>query len=143
MNDFRKYRLSLVCEDNASYDTLCDADRAKELCQKLLSDADREHFVVIALSAKLEPIGWHIAHIGTLSISVVHPREVFKFAILANAERILVCHNHPSEDPSPSDADLQITNLLSDAAKILKIDLLDHIIVTREDCFSFAENNML
>lgn len=89
-----------------------------------------EQFIVILLDRKNHPLGRHVVSSGTLTSSLVHPREVFKPAILGSAASIIVSHNHPSSgDPAPSAADIQVTRQLRDAAKILGIDLLDHVIV--------------
>ena len=73
---------------------------------------DREHFVVLCLNVKNQPTHINIAHIGSLNASVVHPREVFKPAILANAASIMVFHNHPSGNPEPSPEDIEVTHRL-------------------------------
>jgi DNA repair protein RadC len=71
--------------------------------------------------------------LGTASASLVHCREVFKFAILQSACAIIVIHNHPSGDPAPSRADIQVTRQLREAAKLIGIDLLDHVIIGNRD----------
>ena len=88
----------------------------------------QESFWVVCLNRKNFPLARSRVTIGTATSSLVHPREVFKVAILAGATGIIVAHNHPSGDPSPSSADIHITKQLKSAAKIVGIDLLDHII---------------
>ena len=88
-----------------------------------------EHFITVLLDRKFHPLGRHTVTTGTLTSSLVHPREVFKAAILASAGSIIASHNHPSGDPAPSRADIEVTRQLREAAKILSIDLLDHVIV--------------
>lgn len=90
---------------------------------------DREGFVVIHLDSRHHVRSVELASIGSLNASIVHPREVFKAAILANASAIIVAHNHPSGDPEPSNEDIAITKRLGKAGEILGIDLLDHVIV--------------
>lgn len=90
---------------------------------------DREHLFVMYLSTKLRVCGFENISIGTLNTALVHPREVFKGAILNNAASVIIVHNHPSGDVNPSDADIQITQRLKEAGKILGIELLDHIIL--------------
>lgn len=90
---------------------------------------DRETFAVIYLNTKNNPIGVSTVSIGTLSMSVIHPREVFKGAILANAAGIIIAHNHPSGNPDPSEEDKAATKRLRDAGELLGIELLDHIII--------------
>ena len=89
----------------------------------------QEAFYCIYLDRKNHPLGRHMITLGTVNSTVVAPREVFRGAILASASALIVAHNHPSGDPAPSAADVQITRVLRDAAKIIDIDLLDHVIV--------------
>ncbi len=89
----------------------------------------QEAFYCIYLDRKNHPLGRHMITLGTVNSTVVAPREVFRGAILASASALVVAHNHPSGDPAPSAADVQITRALRDAAKIIDIDLLDHVIV--------------
>lgn len=91
----------------------------------------QEQFVVIPVSRKNHPLGRFVISVGTVSSTLVHPREVFRPAILAGASAVIVAHNHPSGDPAPSRADIQVTRNLREAAKVLQIDLLDHIISGR------------
>lgn len=94
----------------------------------------QESFWVICLDRKNKPIGRTMISLGTLTSTLAHPREVFKIAILASAAAIVVSHSHPSGDPAPSSADLALTRQLRDAAKIIGIDLIDHVIVgAKED----------
>jgi DNA repair protein RadC len=90
---------------------------------------DREHFVVIAVSVRGSIIGMNVVSIGSLDASVVHPREVFKFAILANADSIILAHNHPSGIPEPSAEDVLVTQKIVDAGALLGIKVLDHLVV--------------
>ena len=90
---------------------------------------DVENLMVVYLSTRLKPIGWSIIGIGTLNGVLVEPREVFRAAIIANAASIILGHNHPSGDPYPSSADIQITRTLTAAGKLLKIEVMDHIVL--------------
>ena len=103
----------------------------------------KEHFVEIAISSKGEIIGYSVISIGDISSSIVHPREVFQFAILANAAVIIVAHNHPSGDPAPSQEDIRVTKRLAECGNILGIKLVDHIIVGDNDYYSFMKNRLL
>lgn len=94
-----------------------------------IQNKTQEHFIMLALNTKNAVIGIHTVHIGSLNISVVHPRDVFQRAILNNAGAIMVLHNHPSGDPTPSNEDIEVTRRLIDAGEILGIDVLDHIII--------------
>ena len=94
----------------------------------------RESLWVGCLDRKNKPISRTMVTLGTLTCALAHPREVFKIAILASAAAIVVSHNHPSGDPAPSAQDVQLTRQLREAAKIIGIDLIDHVIVgTVED----------
>lgn len=97
-----------------------------------LADVDREHFVVLMLDAQNRLLGIHTAGIGTLTAVLVSPREVFKAAVLANAASVIVGHNHPSGDPTPSAEDFAITDVLRAAGKLLDIPVLDHVVVGEE-----------
>ena len=89
----------------------------------------QEVFYVILLNRKNKPLGRIAITSGTVSSAIAHPREVFRPAILGGASAIICAHNHPSGDPAPSAADVQVTRALRDAAKIIDIELLDHVIV--------------
>jgi DNA repair protein RadC len=94
-----------------------------------LADADREYFLTLMLSTKNNITGVNVASIGTLNSSLVHPREVFKAAILANAASVVLVHVHPSGDPTPSAEDLEITKRLVEAGKIIGIEIIDHVVI--------------
>jgi DNA repair protein RadC len=89
----------------------------------------QEAFYCVYLDRKNHPLGRHLITLGTVDSTLVAPREVFRGAILASASGVVVAHNHPSGDPAPSQADLRVTRTLRDAAKILQIELLDHVVV--------------
>lgn len=92
-----------------------------------------EVFVVVSLDTKNQIVGVNIPFRGTLNTSIVHPRDVYQAALLNNANSIIVMHNHPSGDPTPSNEDIDITKRLIEAGNILGIPLLDHIIVGNSD----------
>ena len=100
---------------------------------------DREHFIVLLLDRKNNVTGINTVAIGSLSATVVHPREVFTPAILDKAAAIILAHNHPSGDPAPSPEDKAMTRKLVEAGKLLGIQVLDHIIVGHERAYSFAD----
>ncbi len=104
---------------------------------------DKEHFKVIILNVKNAVIKVVDIAIGSLSGALVHPRELFKVVIKANASHIIIAHNHPSGDPSPSEEDMNITRRLREGAQLLGIKLLDHVIIGKEGFFSFKENGLL
>ena len=105
--------------------------------------ADREHLVVLVLNARSVVLAVETVSIGTLSASLVHPREVFKAAIMFNGAAIIVAHNHPSGVVDPSSEDKECTRRLKDAGKLLGIPLLDHVIVGSVKHFSFKEGGLL
>lgn len=107
-----------------------------------LAHLDREHFVVCMLDTKNRVIGSPTISVGTLSSSLVHPREVFKPAIKASAASVILAHNHPSGDVRPSREDREVTRKLVDAAGIIGIEILDHVIVG-DGFFSMKEHGML
>ena len=130
-----KLKLYLVNESRAKrpWPTITSAEDAARLL-KPLTYASEEHFVSLHLNAKFEVIGLHEVSHGTLSASLVHPREVFKAALVANSYAILVCHNHPSGAKlAPSNEDLETTKQLIKAGKVLGVSVLDHIILGLDD----------
>ena len=85
------------------------------------------------------PLGFHVCSVGTVGSALVHPREVFKIAILANAAAVILVHNHPSGDPLPSGEDKQITKRIKEAGELMGISVLDHVILGDERFYSFAD----
>lgn len=114
---------------------------AQDVCQLLrgAGSADRESFYAMHLDIKNRVIGTEEVSRGSVSGVEVHPREVFKSAILSNATAILMAHNHPSGDPTPSSADIELTRRLADAGENLGISVRDHVIVTDTQCRSMRD----
>ncbi|MDA9101161.1 DNA repair protein RadC [Omnitrophica bacterium] len=110
-----------------------------------LRTRDREEFVSLHLDKGNRPLCWDRVSVGTLSEALVHPREVFKTALLSNASAVIFIHNHPSGRGEPSPEDRQITKKLLDAARLLEIQVMDHLIIYGEDgrFFSFREQGLL
>lgn len=104
---------------------------------------NKEHFLVVTLNGGHEIIQIHVVSVGTLNRTIIHPREIFSEAIKENAAAIIVCHNHPSGNCFPSNDDIETTQVLIEASKIIGIELLDHIIIDYENYFSFVEHNVL
>jgi len=104
---------------------------------------NREHFVGFYLNSRNQVLKREIISIGSLNASIVHPREVFLPAVAMSAASVVLAHNHPSGDPTPSEEDLAITRRLLEAGRILGIDLLDHVVVARESYASFKERRLL
>jgi DNA repair protein RadC len=104
-------------------------------------DQDKEHFYVMHLDSHRRINLVELVAIGTLTDAKIHPRETYRRAVIEGSYGIIVAHNHPSGDPTPSEADVLVTNTLRTAGEILNILLLDHIIFTPTRFYSFLENN--
>lgn len=117
------------------------SDAASGIVQGILQNEIVENFVVILLDARNKVLGITFACKGTANSCMVHPREVFGPAIRESAVSIIVSHNHPSGDPTPSREDIALTRKLVDAGALLGIPVLDHIIVGYERTFSFSSNH--
>lgn len=113
------------------------------ILQPLIGDADREHFVVLMLNTRNAVIGIHTVSTGTLNASLVHPREVFKAALLANTAALILGHNHPSADLSPSVEDVALTKRLRDAGELMGLPVLDHLIIGHDHFISLKERGDL
>nr|WP_251132238.1 DNA repair protein RadC [Exiguobacterium sp. ERU656] len=103
------------------------------VARRFIQDDDREVFLVILLNTKNRVIAVHRAHVGSINSSIIHPREIFKSAILNNATSLIVSHQHPSGDPKPSLEDIEVTERLQEVGRIIGIKLLDHIVVGAGD----------
>jgi DNA repair protein RadC len=108
--------------------------------QRLAEDGTQEQFHIVTLDTKRQVIDTHLITVGILDSSLVHPREVFRPAIRDAASAILLAHNHPSGDPTPSRADLVVTQRLVDAGKLIGIEVLDHIVVGNPSALSLKAN---
>jgi DNA repair protein RadC len=108
-----------------------------------ITSQKKEHFVVFYLDIRNQVIKKDIISIGTLTASIVHPREVFEPAIRDGAAQIILSHNHPSGVVEPSQADRDLTKRLVDAGKILGIEIIDHIVVSKKSYYSFVEHKLL
>lgn len=104
----------------------------RHLMSSVIYRPDVENMVVVHLNSRLAPIGFEVISQGTLNTLLVHPREVFKSAIVMNAHSIVLAHNHPSGDPSPSPEDITVTRDLIRAGQLLKIEVRDHVILGRQ-----------
>ena len=120
----------------------CPHDVADFLMPRLRYAA-KEQFVVILLNNKNKVIGTEVVSEGSLSSSIVHPREVYAPAILHHAAAIMVAHNHPSGDPKPSTEDTEVTRVLARSGKVLGIPMIDHVIIGDGNYYSFLENEAL
>ncbi|MDY5331681.1 MAG: JAB domain-containing protein [Porcincola intestinalis] len=110
---------------------------AVDFITREFGDLDREVFMILNLTCHLQVINMNICSMGTLNYTIVHPREVFKTSILSNASAVLLIHNHPSGILEPSKEDIDLTERMVSAGKILGIDVLDHLIIgTKERAYT-------
>jgi DNA repair protein RadC len=116
---------------------------AASVLTTLLQHEPAEVFAILCLSTKHRVIAYHEVSRGTLNATLVHPRDVFRAAILANAAAVIVSHVHPSGDPTPSPDDCDLTRRLTAAGALLGIEVLDHIIVGADGYVSFKETGRL
>ena len=141
------YRLKMVKEDTVEYgDTTIKSPGdivrfAREVLE--MEEMAEENFIVICLNTKNKIAGVHTVSIGSLNSTIVHPREVFKAALLNNASAIVLMHNHPSGDPEPSREDIATTRRLVDAGNILGIKVFDHVVIGDGRYISLKEQGMM
>jgi DNA repair protein RadC len=109
----------------------------------LLGDLDHEEFWILLLNRNNKVIDKFMASKGGITGTVIDVRTIMKIALEKVSTSMILCHNHPSGNLLPSDADLQITQKLKDAGKILDIQVLDHLIITQKNYYSFADNGVL
>lgn len=109
--------------------TISTPEDVVELCGTRLRGRDREHFLTLALNTKNRLLRIIEVSIGSLNASIVHPRELFKESVRLSAASVIVVHNHPSGDPTPSGADVQLTRRIVKAGDVLGIEVLDHVVI--------------
>jgi len=144
------YRVSLVRDEHIKFEQtrLSNPSQAQKVIQNLIyaqGQPDREQFCVLLLDAKNKTIGLNIVSTGSLSSASVHPREVLKPAILANAAAMILAHNHPSGELTPSPQDKAITKKIIQASKIMGIAVHEHLIISMDEdrYFSFADQGLI
>jgi DNA repair protein RadC len=113
-----------------------------KLLRPKIGKEDREHFVAVLLSSRNTVIGIETISIGSLNASIVHPREVFKPAIIHSASAIALGHNHPSGDPTPSEEDIAITKRIKEAGMLIGIEVVDHVVVAGTTYVSLREKRL-
>ena len=115
-------------------------------------EPDKETLAVILLTARLRPFAWHRVSVGALNETIAHPREILRPVLIGSAHGFAIVHNHPSGHPSPSVADNALTQRIAEAAELMQIRLVDHVIVTDSDrmvtghcesCYSFRESGRI
>lgn len=124
-------------------ESITSPDKLHELVRSRINQFSKEHFFVVSLDTRNNLIGIDEISVGTLTASLVHPRETFESAIKRHAAKIIISHNHPSGETEPSDDDIKITRRLAEAGKIMGIEVLDHIIVTKTSYLSFKEQLLM
>jgi DNA repair protein RadC len=132
----RKYRGKVPAAIRGPEDAL-------QVVRPRFKNHQREVFLVVLLNARHEVLGVETVSVGSLNASIVHPREVFKPAILQSAASVILAHNHPSGDPEPSEEDLSITKRLVEVGELLGIGVLDHVIVAKRGLVSFRARQLL
>jgi DNA repair protein RadC len=141
------FRIALVREPGvklAERPQVRVAADAAPLVAQYIGDTDREVFAVALLTVRHRVLGLHTVSVGCLTSSLVHPREVFKPAILAGSAALLLAHNHPSGDPEPSAEDIALTRRLIAGGQLLGIEILDHLILGEDGRFvSLRERGVL
>jgi len=130
-----KYRL--ITKISSSSDAI---DFCRLHFKRLITDSLQEQFHIVTLDTKNQVLDSHHITTGTLDASLVHPRDVFRAAIRDAASSIILAHNHPSGDPTPSREDRAVTNRLTDVGKTIGIDVLDHIVMGRDGVVSIRES---
>jgi DNA repair protein RadC len=140
------YEILNVSEDITSYfstGTRYTAPQQVYQAFSFLMEETKELFICLHLDGKNRIICMDLVSIGSLNQSIVHPREVFKTACLSNAAALILIHQHPTGDPTPSSEDISITRRLKEAGEIMGIKVLDHIIVGDGEYLSFTERGLL
>ena len=151
------WRISAVCEDpiDRGLRTVETPDQVlavwdAHVVRHPAYSPDQECFVVFCLNVRCRLMGWQLVTLGTATAALVHPREVFRPAIVAAASNVICAHNHPSGDPAPSSADLRLTRQLRSASEVVGIGLIDHVVIGRSGAdpngrgwYSFREMGLL
>lgn len=138
------YSCLLVKDREVSYGKINTQLDVVAILQRMhVNQMPEEHVYLFCTDNQGNISGVHEISHGTVNASLVSPRDVYKRALLNNANRIILAHNHPAGSVEPSSEDMSITRKIKDAGKVLDVELLDHIIVSDADYFSFAERGML
>lgn len=140
------YELKVVRERRPGYGSRRQVTSARDVYDAFherFECADREEFLAVFLDGKGRTMGFHVVSVGTLTASLVHPREVFKAAIIANAASLILVHNHPSGDPDPSPEDVALTSRLKSAGELVGIRILDHVVIGDGNYRSFSDSGLL
>ena len=140
------YRLQMVKEPHSPLygaPKMSDSADVSRLLHAHFEGRPHEEFLVVFLDAKNSPVGYQVVSVGSLTLSIVHPREAFKAAVCMSAAAVIFSHNHPSGDPTPSQEDRALTKRLVSAGELLGIRVLDHIVMGEGRHVSFADEGWL
>lgn len=140
MKSIYKYKCSLVQEDVLNYEAINGVEHAAKVAQSLIADEPEENVIVLAMDCRGDVIGIHYVSRGTVSASLVSASAIFKRLLLNNATAFILAHNHPSGMTSPSEEDVKITKQLKRAGSMMQIKMVDHLIVSKYDYYSFRMN---
>lgn len=136
-------RLNWQLLNNSDEPVINNWDAMIDYCRSAMAHQEHEEFRIIFLNAKLKVIGEEIQQRGTVDQVAIHPREVIKSAVLKGASAIILVHNHPSGNVTPSKSDIDITKRIFSAAEAVNIKVVDHIIISKYDYFSFKEHRII
>jgi DNA repair protein RadC len=140
------YRLQVVKESHSPLygaPRISDSHDVSRFLRAHFEGRPHEEFLVVFLDAKNTPVGYQVVSVGSLTLSIVHPREAFKAAVCMSAAAVIFSHNHPSGDPTPSLEDRTLTKRLVSAGELLGIRVLDHIVMGEGRHVSFADEGWL
>src|SRR5699024_1930689 len=133
----------VVCESEVPIQKVISTYDTAQWLMNEIGNETQEVLVVLCLNNKNEIANFSMVHRGSLNQSIAHPRDIFQRALLSNAARIIVGHNHPSGNPHPSENDCLFTSRLKEGADLLGMPLLDHLIVGADSYYSFCEEGLL
>ena len=147
MKSLEKYNLDSILKHVAQIsekemEIFCDPEHVVKHAKALLINSRIEKMIVYFLSSRNKLIDQQIFE-GTINKAVIYPREIFRQALIKDATGVILAHNHPSGEPEPSGNDIHLTGLISAGLNTLDVKLIDHVIVTPDKYFSFAEENIL
>lgn len=137
--------LKMVREKSKKYDFI-SLDNPKcvvKVVKDFIGEVNKEYIIVIALNSNSDINAMEICSIGTSTEGIMSTREIFKLALLSNSSRIILVHIHPSGNVEPSKEDINTTSKVIEASKIMEIEVLDHIIIGKDDYYSFAQHMIL
>jgi DNA repair protein RadC len=139
------YKVQLVKEDSVSSDvsSISQPSQVANMVMDDLRNEDREKFMIVMLNTKNKVIGLNLVSMGCLDSTILHPRETFKPAVIAGAAAIILIHNHPSGDCTPSHEDIEGTKRMAEAGKVLGIAVRDHLVIGDGVFYSFREHGLL